>query len=211
MSPLDNLSYPSYLLQNAVGQLAKLPGVGRKTALRLALHLLRCDEHQVEEFADAVLQLRKQVRYCRICRNISDTDTCQICANAKRHNGVVCVVETINELMLIERTGQFQGLYHVLGGVISPMDGIQPSDLEVESLLQRVRSGELSEVILALSTTMEGDTTAYYLARKLEPLGVKVTTIARGVAVGDELQYTDELTLGRSIINRVPYAVAAKP
>lgn len=202
---MNENTYPSLLLENAVSQFAKLPGIGRKTALRLALHTLRRSQEEVDEFASAVVSLRKEVCRCRVCRNISDGDTCQICANPLRDDTLVCVVETIKELMLIENTGQYRGLYHVLGGVISPMDGVSPADLEIDSLVSRVGEGHIREVILALSTTMEGDTTSYYVARKLAPSGVAVSTIARGVAVGDELQYADELTLGRSIVDRVPY------
>ncbi|MBP5318203.1 MAG: recombination protein RecR [Paludibacteraceae bacterium] len=199
-------SYPSYLLENAVNQLAKLPGVGRKSALRLALYLLRQDEQSVQDFAGSVLMLRQQVNYCKHCRNISDTDECAICQDRTRDRSIVCVVETVKEVMLVENTGRYRGLYHVLGGVISPMDGIKPSDLEIDSLAARVAAGGIDEVVLALSTTMEGDTTAYYIAKKLSGLPVRLTTIARGVAQGDELQYADELTLGNSIVNRVPYA-----
>lgn len=198
-------SYPSYLLENAVNQLAKLPGIGKKTALRLALYLLKQDAQDVADFAQAILLLKNEVKYCKVCKNIADTDVCQICSDASRQTDVVCVVETIKEVMLIENTGQFKGLYHVLGGVISPIDGVHPSDLEIESLVERVQVGGVKEVVLALSTTMEGDTTAYYIARKLANAPVVLTTIARGVSVGDELQYADELTLGKSIVNRVPY------
>ncbi|MBO4370889.1 MAG: recombination protein RecR [Paludibacteraceae bacterium] len=198
-------TYSSYLLENAVNQLAKLPGVGRKSALRLALHLLRQDEQVVSDFANAVLMLRQEVKYCKHCRNISDTDECAICADHSRDRSTICVVETIKEVMLFENTGRYRGLYHVLGGVISPMDGIKPSDLEIDSLVSRVEAGGVDEVVLALSTTMEGDTTAYYIAKKLAGTHVRLTTIARGVAQGDELQYADELTLGNSIVNRVPY------
>ena len=198
-------TYSSYLLENAVNQLAKLPGVGRKSALRLALHLLRQDEQVVSDFANAVLMLRQEVKYCKLCRNISDTDECAICADHSRDRSTICVVETIKEVMLFENTGRYRGLYHVLGGVISPMDGIKPSDLEIDSLVSRVEAGGVDEVVLALSTTMEGDTTAYYIAKKLAGTHVRLTTIARGVAQGDELQYADELTLGNSIVNRVPY------
>ncbi|MED9996752.1 MAG: recombination mediator RecR [Paludibacteraceae bacterium] len=198
-------SYPSFLLENAVNQLAKLPGVGKKTALRLALYLLKQDTQDVTDFAQALLMLKNGVKYCRVCKNIADTDVCQICSDPSRQTDVVCVVETIKEVMLIENTGQYKGLYHVLGGVISPIDGIHPSDLEIESLVSRIQAGGVKEVVMALSTTMEGDTTAYYIARKLAPYNIVLTTIARGVSVGDELQYADELTLGKSIINRVPY------
>ena len=198
-------SYPSYLLENAVNQLSKLPGVGKKSALRLALHLLKQDEQQVNDFAQSILLMKNEIKYCKICRNISDSDVCQICSDPKRDATIVCVVETIKEVMLVEETQQYKGLYHVLGGVISPMDGVKPSDLEIQSLVERVASGEINEVIMALSPTMEGDTTSYYIARKLKDLNVKITAIARGISVGDELQYSDSLTLGRSIIDRIEY------
>ena len=199
-------SYPSYLLENAVAQLAKLPGIGRKSALRLALFLLKQDKEMVDDFAKALMMLKSEVKYCECCKNISDSDICSICSDEKRDSSTICVVETIKELMLVEQTGQYRGLYHVLGGVVSPMDGVHPGDLEIESLIKRVAEGGVKEVILALSTTMEGDTTAFYIARKLAAFPeVSITTIARGVAIGDELQYADELTLGKSILNRIPY------
>lgn len=199
-------SYPSYLLENAVAQLAKLPGIGRKSALRLALFLLKQDKEMVDDFAKALMMLKSEVKYCECCKNISDSDICSICSDEKRDSSTICVVETIKELMLVEQTGQYRGLYHVLGGVVSPMEGVHPGDLEIESLIKRVAEGGVKEVILALSTTMEGDTTAFYIARKLAAFQeVSITTIARGVAIGDELQYADELTLGKSIINRIPY------
>ena len=194
--------YPSQLLERAVAEFAKLPGIGRKTALRLVLWLLRQEDGEVEQFADAVSRLKREVRYCRVCHNISDADTCPICADPRRDASTVCVVENIQDVMAIENTQQFHGLYHVLGGIISPMDGIGPSDIEVDSLVSRVAAGDIREVILALSPTMEGDTTNFYIYRKLAPLSVRVSVIARGVAVGNELEYTDEVTLGRSIINR---------
>lgn len=200
-------SYPSFLLENAVNQLSKLPGVGKKSALRLALHLLKQDKEQVNDFAQSILLLKNEVKYCKTCKNISDSDVCQICSNPTRDASTVCVVETIKEVMLVEDTQQYKGLYHVLGGVISPMDGVKPSDLEIESLVGRVAEGGIKEIIFALSPTMEGDTTAYYIARKLKDYDVKITTIARGIAVGDELQYSDSLTLGRSILDRQEYHV----
>lgn len=166
------------------------------------LHLLRQQEETVEAFVSAVSRLRKEVRYCKVCHNISDSDVCPICANPQRDSSVICVVENIQDVMAVERTGQFHGLYHVLGGIISPMDGVGPSDLEIESLIERVRSGNVEEVIFALASTMEGDTTNFYISRKLQPLGVRLSVIARGISVGDELEYTDEVTLGRSIVNR---------
>jgi recombination protein RecR len=197
--------YPSTLLQHAIDEFAKLPGIGSKTALRLVLHLLKQDDETVESFSHAILKLKKEVKYCKVCHNISDTDVCQICSNPRRDASTICVVENIRDVMAIEDTLQFTGLYHVLGGVISPMDGVGPSDLQIASLVERVQSNDIREVILALSTTMEGETTNFYIYRQLEKLGVKVSTIAKGVAVGDELIYTDELTLGRSIVNRVPF------
>jgi recombination protein RecR len=200
-----NPSYPSQLLEKAVGEFAKLPGIGRKTAMRLVLHLLRQDGAVVEAFADSIATLKREVKYCRVCHNISDTDTCQICANPQRDASTVCVVETIRDVMAIEATQQYRGLYHVLGGVISPMDGVGPSDLQIDSLVDRVRAGGVKEVILALSTTMEGDTTNFFIFRKLAPFDVKMSVLARGVSIGDELEYTDEVTLGRSILNRTPF------
>jgi recombination protein RecR len=196
-------TYPSQLLEKAVGEFAKLPGIGRKTALRLVLHLLRQDTDDVDQLADALMRVKHEVVYCHTCHNISDSDTCPICSDPRRDRSTVCVVENIRDVMAIENTQQYHGLYHVLGGVISPMDGIGPSDLEIDSLVSRVAAGEVREVILALSPTMEGDTTNFYIFRKLAPhADVKITMIARGVSVGNELEYTDEVTLGRSILNR---------
>ena len=198
-----NQQYPSALLEKAINEFAKLPGIGRKTALRLVLHLLRQDTSVAEAFGNSVIRLRNEVKYCRVCHNISDTDVCQICSNPARDASTICVVENIRDVMIIESTQQFRGLYHVLGGVISPMDGIGPNDLQIESLIERVRGGDVKEVILALSTTMEGDTTNFYIYRKLEGVpDVKLSILARGVSIGDELEYTDEVTLGRSIVNR---------
>ncbi len=194
------------LLEQAVNELSKLPTVGRKSALRLALHLLKQDEVEVENFANAVLRLRHEVKHCSVCHNISDADICQICANPSRKAAQICVVENIRDVMAIENTQQFSGLYHVLGGIISPMNGIGPADLEIASLVDRVAAGGVEEVILALSPNMEGDTTAFYIYRKLADYNVAVTTIARGVAVGDELEFADEVTLGRSIRNRVAFS-----
>lgn len=194
--------YPSQLLEKAVKEFSKLPGIGRKTALRLVLWMLRQEDSDVVQFADAIRQLKQEVKYCHICHNISDTDTCPICADPKRDASMVCVVENIQDVMAIENTQQFRGLYHVLGGIISPMDGIGPGDIEISSLIDRVAEGEVKEVILALSPTMEGDTTNFFIYRKLAAYDVKVSVIARGVAVGNELEYTDEVTLGRSIMNR---------
>jgi recombination protein RecR len=198
--------YPSQLLERAVQEFSKLPGIGRKTALRLVLHELRRSNDEVEQFADALLKMKHEVQFCRCCHNISDSELCPICSDERRDKSTVCVVENIQDVMAIENTQQFKGLYHVLGGVISPMDGIGPSDLEIESLVSRVAEGNVQEVILALSPTMEGDTTNFYIFRKLAPADVKLTILARGVAVGNELEYTDEVTLGRSILNRIPFS-----
>lgn len=195
--------YPSLLLERAVEEFSKLPGIGRKTALRLVLHLLRQETADVEQLAEAVVTLKREVKHCKCCHNISDTDICPICANPRRDRKTICVVENIQDVMAIENTQQFQGLYHVLGGIISPMDGISPSDIEIDSLVSRVEEGEVQEVIMALSPTMEGDTTSFYIYRKLARFNdVKISQIARGISVGDELEYTDEITLGRSILNR---------
>jgi len=197
-----NQQYPSALLEKAVGEFAKLPGIGRKTAMRLVLHLLRQESSAVEAFGNAIMTLKREVKYCKVCHNISDTETCQICSNPLRDSSTICVVENIRDVMAVESTQQFKGLYHVLGGVISPMDGIGPSDLQIESLVKRVENGGVKEVILALSSTMEGDTTNFYIFRKLTKTDVKMSVIARGISIGDELEYTDEVTLGRSIANR---------
>lgn len=198
--------YPSTLLEKAVAEFAKLPGIGRKTALRLVLHMLRMSEEDVDRFANAITTLRKEVRYCKICHNISDTDVCPICSDPRRERNTICVVENIRDVMAVENTMQYRGLYHVLGGVISPIDGIGPADIEIESLVERVAEGEIEEVIFALGSTMEGDTTNFYISRKLAPYPVKLSVIARGIAVGDELEYADEVTLGRSIRDRVPFS-----
>lgn len=188
-----------------MAEFAKLPGIGRKTALRLVLWMLRQEDEEAEQFAEAVRRLKQEVKYCKTCHNISDTDLCPICADPKRDSSLVCVVENIQDVMAIENTQQYHGLYHVLGGVISPMDGLGPSDIEIDSLVSRVAEGQVKEVILALSPTMEGDTTNFYIFRKLAGYEVKVSVIARGVSVGNELEYTDEVTLGRSIMNRTPF------
>lgn len=197
--------YPSKLLETAVNEFTKLPGIGRKSALRLVLHLLRQDAEAVNFFGNSIIQLRNEIKHCRVCHNISDTEICNICGNHTRNQSVVCVVENIRDVMSVENTQQYNGLYHVLGGIISPMDGIGPAELEIESLVKRVEEGTIVEIILALSTTMEGDTTNFYIFRKLKDFPVKITTLARGVSVGDELEYTDEITLGRSLTNRIPY------
>ena len=196
--------YPSKLLEQAVQELTRLPGVGKKTALRFALYLLNQKSETVHGFSQSLIRLRDDVKHCCVCHNISDTETCDICSNPHRDKSVICVVENIHSVMSIENTGQFQGLYHVLGGVISPMDGVGPSDIELDSLFERVAQGEVKEIILALNPTMEGDTTNFYISRKLADSGVKISVLARGVSVGDDLEYTDEVTLGQSLIGRTP-------
>ena len=195
-------AYPSQLLEKAVCEFSKLPGIGRKTALRLVLDLLRRTEDEVDGFATAVTRLRKEVKNCKVCHNISDTDVCPICSDRRRDSTSICVVENIRDVMAVENTQQYNGLYHVLGGIISPMDGVGPSDIEIDSLVERVAAGGVKEVILALSSTMEGDTTNFYISRKLAGYDVVISVIARGISVGDELEYTDEVTLGRAILNR---------
>ena len=192
-------------MERAVQEFSKLPGIGRKTALRLVLHLLRQDHEDVLQFTDALSRMKEEVKFCRVCHNISDQDVCPICSDQRRDASTICVVENIQDVMAVENTQQFTGLYHVLGGLISPMDGIVPSDLEIDSLVSRVAEGNVKEVILALSSTMEGDTTNFYIFRKLASYDVKISIIARGIAVGNELEYTDEVTLGRSILNRTPF------
>ena len=200
-----NQSYNSQLLDNAVAELGKLPGIGRKTALRLALHLLRQAEGESLALGEAIINMRKNIRYCKTCHNISEKETCDICSDRSRDASVICVVENIKDLLTIESTREHKGLYHVVGGLISPLDGVSPSDLEIQSLIERVAAGGVKEVILALSPTMEGDTTNFYISRKLAPYDVEIRMLARGVSLGNDLEYTDELTLGRSIVNRVPY------
>lgn len=197
--------YPSMLLERAVSEFSKLPGIGRKTATRLVLHLLRRQEDDVANFSDAIIRLKREVKYCKECHSISDTDICPICANPSRDHSVICVVENIQDVMAVENTMQFRGVYHVLGGVISPMEGVSPSDLHIDTLVARVSGGGVKEVVLALSSTMEGDTTNFYIYRKLSQYDVKLSVIARGISVGDELEYADEITLGRSIVNRTPF------
>jgi recombination protein RecR len=199
---MTSLHFPSRLLENAVSEFSKLPGIGKKTALRLVLHLLKQDKTSVLHFSDTIKLMREEIKYCKECNNISDVDLCNICSNANRDHRIVCVVESIKDVMAIENTQQFTGIYHVLGGVISPMDGIGPSDLFIETLEEKVKSGNVDEVIFALPTTMEGDTTNFYLYKKMTKSSVKITTIARGVSIGDELEFIDEVTLGRSLVNR---------
>ena len=202
--------YPSILLENAVNELSRLPGIGKKTALRLALFLLRQEVLDVARFTEAISTFRNEIRYCQCCFNISDTDLCSICASEKRNRRIICVVETIRDVMAIENTGQYQGIYHVLGGVISPMDGVGPDDLNINGLEKKAVEGAVDEIIFALSATMEGDTTNYYIFKKLSNFPLTITTISRGIAVGDELQYTDEITLGRSLLNRIPFEKTLK-
>ena len=197
--------FPSLLLDRAVGEFAKLPGIGRKTALRLVLHLLKQSTEDVEAFADALTTMKHDVKYCSVCHNISDTDICPICSDHRRDSSQICVVENIRDVMAIENTMQYHGLYHVLGGIISPLDGVGPSDIEIASLVERVAAGGVSEVILALSPTLEGDTTNFFISKKLRQYHVNITVIARGISVCNELEYADEVTLGRSILKRTPY------
>lgn len=197
--------FPSLLLDRAVGEFAKLPGIGRKTALRLVLHLLKQSTEDVEAFADALTTMKHDVKYCSVCHNISDTDICPICSDHRRDSSQICVVENIRDVMAIENTMQYHGLYHVLGGIISPLDGVGPSDIEIASLVERVAAGGVTEVILALSPTLEGDTTNFFISKKLRQYHVNITLIARGISVGNELEYADEVTLGRSILKRTPY------
>ena len=198
-----NQTFPSKLLEDAVGAFQLLPGIGRKTATRLVLHLLKQNQEEVKRFTDSISRARNEIRYCRRCHNISDADLCPICANPRRDATTLCVVENIQDVLAIENTQQYLGLYHVLGGIISPMDGVGPSDITIDSLVERVATGEVKEVIFALSPTMEGDTTNFFIQRKLAPYKVRTTVIARGIAVGDELEYADEVTLGRAIANRI--------
>lgn len=199
-------SYNSQLLDNAVAHLSKLPGIGQKTALRLALHLLRQEPEVAVELGNAISEMRQNIRYCSKCHNISEQEVCPICSSSRRDPSKICVVESVKDVLTIEATHEFNGLYHVLGGVISPLDGISPSDLEIESLVSRVREDNIEEVILALNPTIEGDTTNFYIFRKLSDTGVRISILARGISIGNELEFTDELTLGRSILNRVPFS-----
>ncbi|WP_335966351.1 recombination mediator RecR [Galbibacter sp. PAP.153] len=204
------MEFSSKLLENAVYEVSQLPGIGKRTALRLVLHLLRQPEAQTKNLALALQNLRSEIKFCKKCHNISDTELCEICANPKRDTSLVCVVEDIRDVMAIESTGQYRGVYHVLGGKISPMDGVGPSDLNIATLIEKAKTGEIKEIIFALSSTMEGDTTNFYIFKQLEPYAVITSTIARGIAVGDELEYADEVTLGRSILNRIPFENSLK-
>ncbi len=199
--------YPSKLLENAVNEFASLPGIGKKTAFRLVMHLLRQNETDVELFGESIIKLKKEIKYCKICFNISDNEVCDICSDKSRDTSIICIVENIRDVIAIENTGQFRGVYHVLGGIISPMDGVGPSDLNIDQLEDKVKAGNVEEVILALSTTMEGDTTNYYIYKRLVSYDIKITSLSRGVAIGDELEYTDEITLGRSIVNRTLFNI----
>jgi recombination protein RecR len=199
------MNFPSKLVENAVEQLSRLPGIGKRSALRLVLHLLKQEKSSVERFGDSFIQLIQNISYCTSCFSIADSQLCEVCADKKREQTTICIVEDVRVMMAIENTMQFKGIYHVLGGLISPMDGIGPNDLRIEELLKKVEKGNINEVIFALSTTMEGDTTNYYLFRRLKDSGVKISSIARGIAIGDELEYTDELTLGTALSSRMPY------
>lgn len=199
------MNFSSKLLEDAVNEFSKLPGIGQKTALRLVLHLLNREPEEVESFGNSIIKLRQEIKHCSICHNISDNQICEICSSTKREKEIICVVEDTRDVMAVENTGQYFGVYHVLGGLISPMDGIGPSDLFIDTLVQRVSTGPVKEVILAISPTMEGDTTIFYLYKRLKAFNIPITTIARGIAFGGELEYADEITLGRSIITRVPY------
>lgn len=204
------MNFSSKLLEKAVEEFSKLPGIGKKTALRLVLNLLKREKEDVRRFSNAIVDLREEIQYCIKCHNISDLEICQLCANPNRDDSVLCIVEDIRDVMAVENTQQYKGLYHVLGGVISPMEGIGPQHLSIDSLLKKVDNGEVNEIIFALSSTMEGDTTNFYIFKKLKNYDIKVSTIARGIAFGDELEYADEITLGRSIVNRLPYENAIK-
>jgi recombination protein RecR len=201
------MEYPSRIVEEAVGQFSKLPGIGKKTALRLVLHLLKQEEEDTRAFSESLVKLKTDLKYCERCHNISDEALCVICADKNRHQETVCIVEDLRDVMAIENTSQFRGVYHVLGGLISPIDGVGPEELAIESLLERIRSGEIKELIFALAATMEGDTTAFFISKKIKDFNLKITTIARGIAIGGELEYADEITLGRSILGRIPYKV----
>ncbi|MDX1769693.1 MAG: recombination mediator RecR [Arenibacter troitsensis] len=204
------MEFSSKLLENAVYEMSQLPGIGKRTALRLVLHLLKQPKEQTTRLANSLVNLKDNIKFCKNCHNISDVEVCEICSNPRRDESLVCVVEDIRDVMAIENTGQFLGLYHVLGGKISPMEGVGPQDLTIYSLVDKAKQGKIKELIFALSSTMEGDTTNFYIYRQLEGLGVKTSTIARGIAVGDELEYADEVTLGRSILNRIPFENSLK-
>ena len=204
------MEFSSKLLQNAVNEMSQLPGIGKRTALRLVLHLLRQAPEQTTQLTQALQNMRSEIKFCKSCHNISDVDICEICANPHRNDSIICVVEDVRDVMAIENTSSFRGLYHVLGGIISPMDGIGPQDLNIESLVDKVKKGNVKELIFALSSTMEGDTTNFYLYRQIQEYNIITSTIARGISVGDEIEYADEITLGRSIVNRIPFEVSLK-
>ena len=204
------MEFSSKLLQNAVSEVAQLPGIGRRTALRLVLHLMRQPQAQTNQLSNALTEMREQINFCNSCHNISDKEICEICANPNRNQGTICVVEDIRDVLAIESTASFKGIYHVLGGKISPMDGIGPNDLNIQSLVKKVESGTIKEIIFALSSTMEGDTTNFYIYKQIEEFDIIASTIARGISVGDELEYADEVTLGRSILNRIPFEQSLK-
>ena len=193
------------MVENAVNEIAKLPGIGKKTALRLVLHLLKEDSGISETLGNSILKMRNEIKYCRLCHNIADSDICEICANPKRDKSVICVVKDVRDVIAIENTGYFHGIYHILGGIISPMEGIGPNDVNIETLVNKISSGNIKEIIMALSSTIEGDTTVFYIYKKLKDFDIQISVIARGISIGDELEYTDEVTLGRSITNRVAY------
>lgn len=199
------MDFPSKILENTVNEISKLPSIGKRTALRLALHILKQPENHIDALADSIKTLRKKINFCSECYNLSDNEICEICLNPNRQNGELCVVEDIRDVMAIENTSQFKGRYHVLNGLISPIDGVGPADLKIDSLIEKIRGGKIKEVIFALSATMEGDTTIFYINKNLSSFEIKISTIARGIPVGDELEYTDEITLGRSILKRIPY------
>ncbi|WP_347924752.1 recombination mediator RecR [Pontimicrobium sp. SW4] len=204
------MEFSSKLLENAVNEMSQLPGIGKRTALRLVLHLLRQPKEQTSNLTKALMKMREEIKFCKSCHNISDVDVCEICANPYRKTDIICVVEDIRDVMAIENTSTFRGLYHVLGGKISPMDGVGPHDLNINSLVEKVKKGEIKELIFALSSTMEGDTTNFYIYKQIQDLEVITSTISRGISVGDELEYADEVTLGRSIVNRVPFEASLK-
>ncbi|MBS3738905.1 recombination mediator RecR [Mesohalobacter halotolerans] len=205
-----SLDYSSKLLENAVEEMSRFPGIGKRSALRLILHLLNQDEEQTVDLAKALVKLRTEIKFCKNCHNISDSELCEICQNSNRQSEIICVVEDIRDVMAIENTQQYKGMYHVLGGKISPMDGVGPQNLNIESLVNKVRDGKIDEIIFALSSTMEGDTTNFYIYKQIQDYGIKTSSIARGISVGDELEFADEITLGRSIINRQPFENSLK-
>jgi len=199
------MNFPSKLIESAVTEFSRLPGIGKRTALRLVLHLLRQEDEMVNSFGEALIRVKRDIQYCKECHNISDQPVCDICSDSERDKSTICIVEDIQDVMAIENTSKYQGVYHILGGIISPMNGIGPDDLNINSLIEKLSKQDITEIIFALNTTMEGDTTNFYLYKKITPLNIPVSTIARGVAIGDELEYVDDITLGRSIINRTPY------